>query len=86
MPHNMPTHRLPWLLLWGPTIFVFAPLHIWAAWHLSFTMILKVYFFLFSSIMNCLAMVILFAGLVLPPASIAYWVWEKYQEPLLDVG
>lgn len=65
---------------WLSALILITPLNIWAASTLSLAVLLHAYVALFSGVMKGLAVAILVAGIVLPPASLAYWVWEVLRE------
>lgn len=56
------------------------PLHFLALYHSSLTYLLRGYIIFVASLLNGLAVGLLIGGILLPPVSLAYWVWETCEE------
>ncbi len=56
------------------------PLHFLAFYHSSLTYLLRGYMIFAASLLNGLAVGLLIGGILLPPVSLAYWVWETCEE------
>ena len=60
--------------------FIFAPVNFLLGWYFGLGFLLKAYFIGFAGCMHGLAAAILIAGVIVPPAWLAYWIWEVYNE------
>ena len=80
--HNR-THLSKVFLLWAPALLILLPLNVWAACSFSTSLLLEGYAILFKGVMKGLAVAIMCAGIILPPTSLAFWIWERLQDEVV---